>query len=63
MKVSDYVIQEDAEVEDATDLVTRMERNKKVVVGSLTKEQEAFLVEKALTVAYQIEIPTATLVK
>jgi len=33
MKVSDYVIQEDAKVEAATDLVTRMERNKKAAGG------------------------------
>ncbi|RHN66559.1 hypothetical protein MtrunA17_Chr3g0092441 [Medicago truncatula] len=41
MKVSDYVLQEDAEVEAATDLVTRMEWNKKV-----TAEQAAYLLDK-----------------
>jgi len=57
MKVSNYVLQEDAEVEASSDLVSRVERRKKANV-----DQEASLVEKALTVTSQIEIPAATLV-
>ena len=58
MKVSNYVLQEDAEVEASSDLVSRVERRKKA-----NADQEAFVVEKALTAANQIEIPASTLVR
>lgn len=66
MKVSKYVEEEDAEVEETSTLETKMERIKKAVSESsepLTTNQEAFLMEQALGVASQLEIPTATLVK
>ena len=66
MKVSKYVEEEDAEVEETSTLVTRIEKIKKATVEtseSLTAEKEAFLVEQALKVASQLEIPTTTLVK
>jgi len=53
MKESQYVLQEDADVEAATDLVTRMEINKKVV--------EASLLEKVVALANEIEILATSL--
>jgi len=50
------VLQEEAEIEASTNLVTRMERNKKVVV-------DASLLDKALVIASEIEIPTESLLK
>jgi hypothetical protein len=58
MKVSDYVIQKEAEVEGSIDLVTRMERNKKAAA-----EQESSLLDKDVAITSQIEIPSASLVK
>jgi len=66
LKVSTYDEQEDVEVEVATDLVTRMERRKKVAAESSEPkpdEHEAFIIEKAIGVASQLEIPTVTLMK
>jgi len=51
LKVSDYVIQEDAEVEAATDLVTRMEINKKRAVA------------EALEIAKEIDVSAEVLMK
>lgn len=53
-------------MEETSTLETKMERIKKAVSESsepLTTNQEAFLMEQALGVASQLEIPTATLVK
>jgi len=58
MEVSDYVLQEDAEVEDTTGLVTRMERNKKA-----TTELEASLLDKAFAIASEIAMPAESLLK
>ena len=58
MKVSDYVLQEDAEVEASSDLVSRVERRKKA-----NADHESSLFEQALTVENQIEIHAATLLK
>ena len=67
LKESTYTQEEDAKVEAATTLVTRIERRKKAATEStielLSKEQEASLVEQALAVASHLEIPTASLVK
>jgi len=56
MKVSEYVLQEDAEIEASTDLVTRMERNKKVVA-------DASLLNKAFVIASEIGVPVVSLLK
>jgi hypothetical protein len=53
-----YVLQEDAEVKASSNLVSRVEQRKKA-----NADQDASLVEKALTVASQVEIPAAVLVK
>lgn len=58
MKVSEYVVQEDAKVESSTDLVTRMERNKKA-----SAEPEASLLDKDLAIASKIDVPTESLLK
>ena len=55
MKESQYVLQEEAEVEAATNLVTREMRNKKAA--------EAFLLQKVVARANEIEIPAASLVR
>jgi len=56
MKVSEYVLQEDAEIKASTDLVTRMERNKKVVA-------DASLLNKALVIASEIDVPAESLLR
>jgi hypothetical protein len=49
MKVSNYMIQEDAKIEDDTDLVTRMESNKKrAVVEALVIAKEIEVLAEAL---------------
>ena len=55
MKESQYVLQEEAEVEAATNLVTREMRSKKAA--------EAFLLQKVVARANEIEIPAASLVR
>jgi len=54
MKLSKYALQEDKEVEESS----KVERRKK-----MKTDQESSLVERALSVARQIDIPAATLVK
>ena len=66
MKVSKYVEEEDADVEETLSLVTRVKKGKKDAVDSskyLIADQEAVLVEQAVKVASQVDIPTASLVK
>jgi len=58
MKVFDYVFQEDAEVEASSNLISIVERRNNVNV-----DHESSLLEQALIVASQIEIPAATLLK
>ena len=58
MKVSDYVLQKDVEVEASSDLISRVERRKKE-----NADHESSLLEQELTVASQIEIPATTLLK
>lgn len=58
MKVFEYVVQEDAKVESSTDLVTRMERNKKAAA-----EPEASLLDKDLAIASKIDVPAESLLK
>ena len=55
MRVSDYEIQEEDEVEDTTALVTRIIREKKAA----TKRE----VDKALAIASDIEVPAESLLK
>jgi len=55
MNVSAYVTAEDAEVEAATDLVTREVRKKKVV--------DAVSIEQALEIAKEIEVPAEVFLK
>jgi len=57
MKVSDYVLQEDTEVEASSDMISRVERRKK------NADQESPILERALAVENEIEIPAATLLK
>lgn len=56
MKESHYVLQEDPEIEANTNLVTRMVRNKKA-------DADASLLDKALVIASEIEVPAETLLK
>jgi len=56
MRVSDYVIQEDAEIESSYELVTRMKRNKKAVA-------DTSLLNKTLVIASEIDAPAETLLK
>lgn len=56
MKESHYVLQEDPEIEANTNLVTRMVRNKKAFA-------DASLLDKALVIASEIEVPAETLLK
>ena len=55
MKESQYVLQEEEEVEAATSLVTRMERKKKAT--------EASLIQQVVNIANEIKIPPASLFK
>jgi len=55
MRVSDYVIEEDAQIKAATDLVTREVTNKKAAnVAAL---------QQALAIASEIEVPVEALLK
>jgi len=56
LKVSDYVLQEDAKIEVGSDLVTRMERNKKAAA-------DASLLNKAIAIASEIDVPAESLLK
>jgi len=62
MKVSKYVEEEDAEMEETYTLV-KINKDDAETSESLTAEQEALLVEQTVKVASKLEIPTATLVK
>jgi len=53
MKESQYVLQEEEDVEAGTSLATRMERKKKTV--------EASLIQQGVNIANEIEIPPASL--
>jgi len=55
MKVSSYVMEEEEEVEAATELVTREVKRKKTV--------DVTTLQKALEIAKEIEVPVEVLLK